>query len=271
MPVIKLFSLVQLIGSITFILPVSITVKYQVHIYYWYLFSFTFGTPSPTRPAPSFFLEKCEKIHESINTLENITNPFYKSRGLPLHWRNWPPKVFRVASMACPPIFYIMAAEKEKMKTIFKAFFSRSDSKNIFKCVRPSDWATVQSRGRRPYSGPMHLMMMTSRPSFSMSKGWSGNLLNKVLVRRSQSAVSPIQPMPIPIQPIPIPMQPEGDEGQTTYLRFVCHPCLSIRLDAWFQRTNPYWGFIWTWLLPRIEVAPETEHQGGGSEQPKQV
>ena len=150
MPVIKLFSLVQLIGSITFILPVSITVKYQVHIYYWYLFSFTFGTPSPTRPAPSFFLEKCEKIHESINTLENITNPFYKSRGLPLHWRNWPPKVFRVASMACPPIFYIMAAEKEKMKTIFKAFFSRSDSKNIFKCVRPSDWASVQSRGRQP-------------------------------------------------------------------------------------------------------------------------
>ena len=60
------------------------------------------------------------------------------------------PKVFRVASMACPPIFYIMAAEKEKMKTIFKAFFSRSDSKNIFKCVRPSDWASVQSRGRQP-------------------------------------------------------------------------------------------------------------------------
>ena len=61
--------------------------------------------------------------------------------------------------------------------------------------------------------------------------------MNKVLFRRSKAAVSPIQPMPIPtqpipIQPIPIPMEPEGDQGQTTYLRFVFHPCLSIRLDA---------------------------------------
>ena len=40
-----------------------------------------------------------------------------------------PLKVFRVAAMACPPLFYIMAAEKEKIKPLFKALFSRSGFK----------------------------------------------------------------------------------------------------------------------------------------------
>ena len=35
-------------------------------------------------------------------------------------------KVFRVLGMACPPLFYIMAAEKEKIKPLFKALFTRS-------------------------------------------------------------------------------------------------------------------------------------------------
>ena len=35
-------------------------------------------------------------------------------------------KVFRVFGMACPPLFYIMAAEKEKIKPLFKALSTRS-------------------------------------------------------------------------------------------------------------------------------------------------
>jgi len=37
-------------------------------------------------------------------------------------------QVFRVAAMGCPPLFYIMAAEKEKIKPLFKALFSRSQA-----------------------------------------------------------------------------------------------------------------------------------------------
>ena len=35
-------------------------------------------------------------------------------------------KAFRVAAMACPPLFYIMAAEQEKIKPLFKAFLTCS-------------------------------------------------------------------------------------------------------------------------------------------------
>ena len=86
MPVIKLFSLAQVIGSITFILPVSITVKYQVSImgYLGFLDTcFLLHPPQPPQPLACSWRNSKKnvkniwkhKYHSKYN------KSFYKSRG----------------------------------------------------------------------------------------------------------------------------------------------------------------------------------------------
>ena len=57
-------------------------------------------------------------------TVQCNSVPVYQCSSAPVY--HVPPKAYRVAAMACPPLFYIMAAEKEKIKPLFKAFSGRS-------------------------------------------------------------------------------------------------------------------------------------------------